>query len=260
MIIAKLYGPLEVTVFNVTLVAAKQASALLTSATPVLLPGLCELYALNEQSRLTALFNKIMPSLIVMNLIVFFSVSLLTEPFVGVWVGQGKFGGVALVVLFMGWAFLVATIHPLLIFMRAEGNLKGLLFWAYPEAVLVVILSVIFGSLHGLAGIALGLLLSHLMTTQHYLWRWAKRKLDCGIGEIVRLSWRRCTVAAVVYLIVAGIDSFSGFDSSSLETLIFRGTLCTVSGLLCFWFLAVDKGGRSGLLAKLSVAFRRGAV
>lgn len=255
MIIAKLYGPLEVTIFNVTLVAAKQAGALLTSVTPVLMPALCELYALEDRNKLSAIIRQIMPSLIIVNLIVFCIVGLLTEPFVGVWVGQDKFGGTALVYLFMGWFSFVATTHPLLIFMRAEGNLKGLLAWAYPEAILVVSLCVTFGKVYGLAGIALGLLASHLLTTHHYLWRWAKTQLNCGVIDIMKLIWRKCLVVAGVFLIIYFIDNNSGFQASLISTLVLRFVLCAVGGIVCFFYLAIDKDVRNMLLQKTRRVF-----
>lgn len=257
MIIAKLYGPLEVTIYNVTLVAAKQAGALLTSVTPVLMPALCELYALEDRKKLSMIVRKIMPSLIIVNLIVFCIVGLLTEPFVGVWVGQDKFGGNVLVCLFMGWFSFVATIHPLLIFMRAEGNLKGLLAWAYPEAILVVFLSVSFGQIYGLDGIALGLLVSHLLTTHHYLWRWAKTQLNCGMMEIAKLIWQKCLIVAGVFLSILYIDNIFGFQLPIMSTLIFRIVLCAIGGITCFFYLAIDKNDRKVMLAKIGGLFNR---
>lgn len=255
MIIAKLYGPLEVTVFNVTLVAARQASALLTSATPVILPGLCELYAVNDHLRIVDIFKRIMPPLLMMNLVFFFVVSILTESFVDIWVGPDKFGGTLLVCFFMLWSSLVGIIHPLLMFMRAEGNLKGLLCWAYVEAILVVLLSIYFGKLFGLAGIALALTISHLLATHHYLWRWAKRKLGYGITDIFKLTWEKAGIVTVVFSLIAVVLQLAFTGRSSFEAFLYGCGICLTVAFCLLWNFALEKSLRTTILEKVSAKF-----
>ena len=73
IIIAKLLGPTEVTIFNVTLMAAKQAKGIIGAATPVMLPGLCELYAQRDLRVIRMVFRRMMRPMIIINASLFSS-------------------------------------------------------------------------------------------------------------------------------------------------------------------------------------------
>lgn len=128
-------------------------------------PALCELYNQKQTDRIKAIFQKLIQYYTRFIIVAILLVLLLNRPFVSVWVGSQYFGGVGLNLVFAALVIINTIVYGLTTFVYAGGDMKQFTVISIFEAILNLVLSIVFVKYMGLAGVALGTLVSKLFTS-----------------------------------------------------------------------------------------------
>lgn len=189
IIISGALGSGNVTSYAFTSKLPIMFSVVLASKLPnAIFPAMTDMFANNEIDKLKQIYNRL----------IFFAVRfaffggalvfILNPKFIKLWVGLENYGGDLLNFIFVLWAIFDSIYRITTAIVFASGDLKNYTVAASIEAILNITISLILVGPFGLVGVALGTLISKLLTTGFYTPYWVCRKLGLPLNHLIKKS------------------------------------------------------------------------
>ena len=189
IIIASSIGAGSVTPYAFTSKLPIMFSVTLASKLPnAIFPAMTEMFANNEMDKLRTTYKRLTFFAVRMALFGAVLMFLVNPIFVTLWVGPEYYGGNFLNFIFVLWAFFDTIYRGTTAIIYASGDLKKWTVATSLEAILNIIISFTLIGPFGLAGVALGTLISKLLTTGFYTPYLACRKLDLALNDFIKKS------------------------------------------------------------------------
>jgi len=189
IVIAGYMGAESVTPYSFTSKLPIMFSVTLASKLPnAIFPAMTEMFANNEMDKLRQTYKRI----------TFFSVRIAilsgaflfiaNQQFVSLWVGPQNYGGNLLNFVFVFWALLDTVYRGTTAIVYASGDMQKWTIASSAEAILNIAISITLVGPLGLAGVALGTLISKALTTGFYTPYWVCRKINLPINTLLKKS------------------------------------------------------------------------
>ena len=182
LLLAGYLGTASVTTYTMTQKLPQTASFFLTKVGGAMLPGLAELFAQNDYESLQRVFLRLMRLLLRFSLLALIFVLALNERFVGLWVGQGLFGGFLLSALFAYVMFFNAIIGNISTFFFSSGQLEGWGWLSVVSAVVKIGLTIILLPTLGLLAPVIGTVVGGSLLGLY---------TPIKISRLIRLNWKQ---------------------------------------------------------------------
>jgi O-antigen/teichoic acid export membrane protein len=252
IVIAGYMGAENVTPYSFTSKLPVMFSVALASKLPnAIFPAMTEMFANNEIDNLRQIYKRL----------VFFSVRfalfggalmVIANPqFVKLWVGPENYGGELLNFIFVLWVIFDTIYRGTTAIVFASGDLKNWTIAASFEAVLNIAISLTLVGPLGLVGVALGTLISKLMTTGFYTPYWVCRKLNMSIKYLIKKSIIKPVVRSLPSILITYI--FAQYLPLNLGWLwlILVGLVLTITNLFMFELISMYKSSNESWKSKL---------
>jgi O-antigen/teichoic acid export membrane protein len=252
IVIASTLGAGSVTPYSFTSKLPIIFSVTLASKLPnAIFPAMTEMFANNEMDKLREIYKRL----------TFFSVRLalfggalifiINPTFVKLWVGQENYGGYFLNFVFVLWAIFDTIYRGTTAIVYASGDLKKWTIASFLEAVFNIIISLTLIGPFGLAGVALGTLLSKMLTTGFYIPYWVCRKLDISAVDLIKKSIIPSIIRSIPSIgITFLLAYYLSFNNDWLWLIIIGVTLSTTNFLM-FEGLALIKSSKKDWRVRL---------
>ena len=227
-------------------------SVTLASKLPIaIFPAMTEMFANNEFEKLKQTYKRL----------TFFAVRLaflggalmfIANPqFVKLWVGLENYGGDFLNFVFVLWALFDTVYRGTTAVVYASGDLKEWTIASSIEAVLNIVLSLVLVSPFGLAGVALGTLISKLLTTGFYMPYWVCRKLNMSIIYLIKKSIINPLVRSIPSIIITFIFAQNLSLNIGWLWLVFVGLTLIITNFFMFEGIVLAKSSKKSWKKKL---------
>ena len=189
IVIAGVMGAESVTPYSFTSKLPIMFSVNLASKLPnAIFPAMTEMFANNEMEKLRQTYKRL----------TFFSVRIAilsgaflfiaNQQFVSLWVGSQYYGGNLLNFVFVFWALLDTVYRGTTAIVYASGDMHKWTIATSAEAILNIAISITLVGPLGLAGVALGTLISKVLTTGFYTPYWVCGKINLPINTLLKKS------------------------------------------------------------------------
>jgi len=189
IVIASTLGVGNVTPYAFTSKLPIMFSVALASKLPnAIFPAMTEMFANNEIEKLRQIYKRLTFFAVRMAFFGGALIFIVNPMFVKLWVGYENYGGNFLNFVFVLWAIFDTIYRGTTAIVYASGDLKSWTIASSIEAVLNIIISLILVGPLGLSGVALGTLISKLLTTGFYMPYWVCCKLDMSVNNLVKKS------------------------------------------------------------------------
>ena len=189
IVIAGAIGADSVTPYAFTSKLPIMFSVTLASKLPnAIFPAMTEMFANNEIDKLQQTYKRLTFFAVRMAFLAGAFIFIANEQFVSLWVGNQYYGGNILNLVFVLWGLLDTVYRGTTAMVFASGDMRNWTIASIAEAILNITISItLVGSL-GLAGVALGTLISKLLTTGFYTPYWVCRKINLSINDLLKKS------------------------------------------------------------------------
>ncbi|NQU54783.1 MAG: oligosaccharide flippase family protein [Bacteroidetes bacterium] len=168
-------------IFSVTL-AGKLPNAIF--------PAMTEMFANNEMDKLRQTYKRLTFFSVRFAFLAGAFIFIANPEFVSLWVGDQNYGGNFLNLVFVSWALLDTVYRGTTAIVFASGDMRNWTIASIAEAILNIAISIsLVGSL-GLVGVALGTLISKILTTGFYTPYWVCQKLNLPVNDLLKKSIR----------------------------------------------------------------------
>ena len=252
IVIAGSLGAGSVTPYTFTSKLPIMFSVTLASKLPnAIFPAMTEMFANDEMEKLRQTYKRL----------TFFAVRLAflggaflfiaNSTFVNLWVGGENYGGNFLNIVFVLWAIFDTVYRGATAIVYASGDLKKWTIASSIEAVLNITVSLILVRPFGLAGVALGTLISKLLTTGFYTPYWVCKKLDLPIIDFFKKSIFLPIIRSTPSIFITFLFSFYLNLDNGWLWLILVGTMLVVTNFLMFEGLVLSKHSKELWIVRL---------
>lgn len=182
LVISAFIGVAAVSSYSIAYKAVDMTEKVIFKIVDVILPKISQLNSNKEFDKILFLHNKILIismliALPVYSILFFWGTDLLC-----LWVGAENVVMPVIMKIFVIFAFVHTWVHVSAIFVTALGIHKETSYMALFEAILNIILSIIFLHYYGLLGVAMGTIISHLLTNAWFVSYWFYRNLYNNLG------------------------------------------------------------------------------
>lgn len=189
IMIAATLGAAKVTPYTFTSKLPIMFSVSLASKLPnAIFPAMSEMFANNEFSKLRDTYKKLTFFAVRLALLGGSLIFIINPIFVKLWVGVDYYGGNLLNFIFVLWAIFDTIYRGTTSIIYASGDLKKWTIATSLEAVLNILISILLIPSLGLVGVALGTLISKLMTTGFYTPWLVCKKINLKVINLIKKS------------------------------------------------------------------------
>ena len=251
IVITSIMGPASVTPYAFTSKLPILFSVTLASKLPnAIFPAMTEMFANNEIVKLRQTYNRLTFFAVRVALFGGALMFIANPKFVKLWVGVENYGGDFLNFVFVLWVIFDTIIRGTTAIVYASGDLRNFKIASSIEAVLNITISLALIGPFGLAGVALGTLISKLLTTGFYLPYWVCRKLDMSIKSLINKSIIPPVIRSIPSILITFIlAQYLSLNNGWFWLILISATL-SITNFLMFEGLALTK------LSKESWKFR----
>ncbi|WP_151087652.1 lipopolysaccharide biosynthesis protein [Hymenobacter baengnokdamensis] len=169
LVIGKILTLSLVTIFSITVRIPEVGMNLLTSILGNAVPALAEIAVHEGEERIRLNFERMMVLMVSLSMLACWSMLLLDDWFIHLWVGSSFFAGISTLILALIVMVQQTITRTGVQFLDARGIVQASSLAAIIEAVLNITISVALGRVLGLNGILLGTILAALVTSSWYV-------------------------------------------------------------------------------------------
>jgi O-antigen/teichoic acid export membrane protein len=242
IVIAGSLGAGSVTPYTFTSKLPIMFSVTLASKLPnAIFPAMTEMFANNETEKLRQTYKRLTFFAVRLAFLGAALLFITNSTFVKLWVGSENYGGDFLNIIFVLWAIFDTVYRGATAVVYASGDLKQWTIASIIEAILNITISLILIRPFGLAGVALGTLISKLLTTGFYIPYWVCKKLDLPIIVLFKKSIVRPIIRSIPSISITFLFSYYLTIDNGWLWLILVGTVLVVTNFLMFEGLAFAK-------------------
>ena len=247
IIIASILGTSFVSIYVFTGKLAFLLAVFLISIIPsILFPGISQLFELGERKKISRLYIKLSNLSIRLGLftgIFYFTVN---ESFVNLWVGSESYGGLELTTIFVVWIILESFLRGITAIIYSSGELHGLTVVSFIEAGLNILLTLYFVGSFGLFGVALGTILSRIITLFYVPLKINKLLKINNYKYIKGLVNNSILYSMPMLIIVTITNNYIGKNEYPIMQIIIIAAVALLSNVISFEgvFLIKQKGVR----------------
>ena len=189
VVIAGSMGAVSVTPYTFTSKLPIMFSVTLASKLPIaVFPAMTEMFANDEMEKLRQIYKRLtyfsVRSAILAGAFIFIA----NQQFVSLWVGAQYYGGNLFNFVFVLWTVIVTITTGTTALVYASGDMRKWTIATSAEATLNIAISIALVGPLGLAGVALGTLISKLLTTGIYTPYWVCHKINLPINILLKKS------------------------------------------------------------------------
>ena len=189
IVIAGYIGVENVTPYGFTSKLPIMFSVSLASKLPIaIFPAMTEMFANQEMDKLRQTYKRLTFFSVRIALLAAAFIFITNQQFVSLWVGSQYYGGNLLNLVFVLWALLDTVYRGTASIVYASGDMRNLTIAASAEAILNIAISITLVGPFGLAGVALGTLISKALTTGFYTPYWVCHKINLPINNLLKNS------------------------------------------------------------------------
>ena len=242
IVIAGSLGAGSVTPYAFTSKLPIMLSVSIASKLPIaVFPAMTEMFAKNQSEKLRQVYRRLTYTNVRFAIFVSAIILVVNPIFVELWVGQQNYGGDTLNYVFVGLALIDTIYRGTTAVVYASGDLKKWTIASIAEASFNIIISIILVGPFGLVGVALGTLISKILTTGFYIPYLICRKLELPINQFIAKSivspiFRSIPSVAITYIISSYIPLKIGW-----LWLMFVVATLVITNILMFEGLALSK-------------------
>jgi len=182
IIISSYIGLESLAIYSIGYKLVSVSQTLLFKIVDIMLPDITRLYEDEEYKKLLKLHNKVFLISILIGIIGYGILYLYGIDFLNWWVGKQYVLDSNIFRIFIYFAMIHTGIHVSAIFLVAMGEHKETSYMTMLDASLNIILSIILLQYYGLYGVALGTLLSHLLTSTWFTPFWFYKRIRNAQG------------------------------------------------------------------------------
>ncbi len=177
IIISSFVGVAAVAYYAIANKLVNMVQTVLFKVVDILVPDITKLYEEKKYRKILSLHNRLQVYMIVFALIGYLLLYIWGFDVLKLWVGQKFELEKSIFTLFLLFAFFHAAVHVSGMFMSAMGIHKPNAYMAMAEALLNLLLSLLFVHFWGLYGVALGTFISGMLTTFWFTPYWFYRHM-----------------------------------------------------------------------------------
>lgn len=178
VVISSFIGVGSVAIYSIgnKLVAVSQR--LLFQIVDIMIPDISKLYDEKKYEEIKKLHNKTLLVSLILGFLGYSFLWLYGLQILEFWVGKEYVIDKTIFHVFLFFGMLHAGVHVSAIFLVAMGLHKGTSYMTLADAILNIVLSIVFLKFYGLLGVALGTLLAHLLTSGWFTTWWFYKKVN----------------------------------------------------------------------------------
>jgi O-antigen/teichoic acid export membrane protein len=186
IVISGYMGAENVTPYGFTSKLPIMFSVTLASKLPIaIFPAMTEMFVHNEMDKLRKTYKRLTFFSVRIAILAGGFIFITNQQFVSLWVGSQYFGGNLLNLVFVLWALLDTVYRGTTAIVYASGDMRNLTIAASAEAILNIAISITLVGPLGLAGVALGTLISKVLTTGFYIPYWVCHKINLSLNDLL---------------------------------------------------------------------------
>jgi O-antigen/teichoic acid export membrane protein len=219
VLIGFVLGPTAVTIYLLTFRLIATAVSLVGRATPLMLPGLSEVWGLGGAERCNAIYRRVSRVIFVTLLAVGALAASLDREFVSLWIGAGNCGSTILIWALASVAVLTTFGSVPQVILTSANRLKTLTVGCAAEAALKVGLGLILLKVIGLSGLALASLVA-----------WVIGCGMTGLGEVTKAL--KQPMLSLLWETMIGPGLLFGIPAACVVVLAINWVATTWTGLM----------------------------
>jgi O-antigen/teichoic acid export membrane protein len=227
-------------------------SVALASKLPVaIFPAMTEMFANNEIEKLREIYKRLTYFAVRIALIGATLLFIVNFKFVELWVGPEYYGGNFLNFVFVLMVIIDTVYRGTTAIVYASGDLKKWTIASILEAILNIIITLILIKPYGLAGVALGTLISKILTTGFYTPYWVCKKLKISINSLFKNSIISPLIRSIPSFVLTILISDKLQINNGWIWIVVTTLILIITNILMFEGVALSRNSNDSIIVRL---------